>query len=74
MAKTRINLKLFRIRRNLTQADMAERVGYARDAYNAIESGKRNPSIDFFTALQIAFSIPNENMWELTLLEEYEES
>lgn len=70
----RINLKIFRIRHGLTQADMAVRVGCARDAYCAIEAGKRDPSIAFFYALQDAFGIPDEKMWELTLHESATES
>ena len=65
----RINLKIFRIRQGLTQADMAARVGCARDAYCAIEAGKRDPSVNFFCALQDAFGIPDEKMWELVLRE-----
>lgn len=69
----RMNLKIFRIRRNLTQADMAARVGYDRAAYALIESGTRNPSIEFFMNLQEAFDIPDEEMWRLTKIEEIEQ-
>ena len=69
----RMNLKIFRIRRNLTQADMAARVGYDRAAYALIESGARNPSIEFFMNLQEAFDIPDEEMWGLTKIEEIEQ-
>lgn len=65
----RMNLKIFRIRRNLTQSDIAQCVGYDRAAYCLIEAGARNPSIEFFMNLQEAFDIPNEEMWELTLNE-----
>ena len=65
----RMNLKLFRIRHNLTQSEMAARVKYDRAAYALIEAGKRNPSIEFFMNLQEAFNIPNEEMWGLTLIE-----
>lgn len=62
----RINLKIFRIRHGLTQSDMAERIGCDRNAYGAIELGKRDPSISFFNALQSAFDIPDAEMWGLT--------
>lgn len=65
----RIDLKIFRIRHGLTQDDMAERIGCARDAYCAIEAGKRDPSVSFFVKLQKAFDIPNAEMWELVLRE-----
>lgn len=66
----RLNLKIFRIRHGLTQAAMAERIGCVRDAYCAIEAGKRDPSISFFYDLQKAFDIPDAEMWELTLHED----
>lgn len=66
----RWNLKIFRIRQGLTQSDMAARIGYERVTYGAVEAGTRNPSIEFFMNLQEAFEIPNEKMWELTLLDE----
>lgn len=61
----RVNLKIFRIRQNLLQSDMADRIGCSRDAYSAIENGDRNPSYDFMEKLQAAFDIPSENMWAL---------
>lgn len=61
----RVNLKIFRIQHNLTQSDMAERVGCSRDAYREIESGNRNPSYDFMEKFKEAFDVPAENMWQL---------
>ena len=66
----RLNLKLFRIRHDLTQYQMAERIGYERAAYSMVEAGTRNPSIEFFMNLQEAFDVPDEKMWELTRLED----
>lgn len=65
----RMNLKIFRIRHNLTQSDMAQRVGYDRAAYSMIEAGARIPSLEFFMNLQEAFNVPDEEMWALTRLE-----
>lgn len=65
----RKNLKIFRVRHDLTQSDIANRIDYDRQGYSAVENGKRNPSIDFFMNLQNAFDIPDEEMWELTKLE-----
>lgn len=70
----RMNLKLFRVRHNLTQSEIAERVGYNRAAYALIESGARNPSIEFFTNLQESFNIPDEEMWRLTKNEHKEQN
>lgn len=65
----RMNLRIFRIRHNLTQSEMAQRVGYERAAYSLIEAGTRNPSIEFFMNLQEAFNISDAEMWALTRLE-----
>lgn len=66
----RTNLKIFRIRQDLTQSAMAERIGYDRAGYSLVEMGARNPSIDFFTNLQKAFDVPDYEMWELTKVDE----
>lgn len=65
----RINLKIFRIRQDLTKTEMAERLNWDRLSYGAIEAGKRDPSITFFYRLQEVFNISDEQMWELTLHE-----
>lgn len=65
----RMNLRILRIRHNLTQSEMAQRVGYDRASYSLIEDGTRNPSIEFFMNLQEAFNIPDAEMWALTRLE-----
>lgn len=61
----RKNMKIFRIEHDLTQSDMADRIGCSRDAYGAIESGRRDPSYGLMKNLQIAFNVPNERMWGL---------
>lgn len=64
MART--NLKVFRIKQHLTQTEMAERIGkYSRQAYAAIENGKRCGRKTFWKDLQKAFNIPDSEMWEL---------
>ena len=63
----RMNLKIFRITHDMTQSDMAQRIGCSRDAYSGIETGARDPSYEFMEKLKAAFEIPAENMW--TLLE-----
>lgn len=61
----RKNLKIFRIEHDLTQSDIAQRIGCSRDAYSAIESGSRDPSYNFMENLQTAFGVPAESMWGL---------
>lgn len=61
----RKNLKIFRVEHDLTQSDMAHRIGCSRDAYCAIETGKRDPSFEFMESLKSAFDVPSERMWHL---------
>lgn len=61
----RKNLKIFRIEQDLTQSDMAQKVGCDRASYSAIEVGSRNPSYEFMEKLQTAFNVPSERMWAL---------
>lgn len=46
------NLKVHRAIHNLTQEDLANKVGVSRQTINAIEKGKYNPSL--LVALKIA--------------------
>ena len=61
----RTNLKVFRVKQHLSQEEMAEKIGFSRGAYTAIESGKRDGRQSFWEALQKAFDIPDEQMWAL---------
>lgn len=63
--KMRTNLKLFRVARNLSQAEIAEKIGYTRASYSAIEAGKRQGRDAFWNALQQAFDIDDTEMWAL---------
>ena len=66
MKKTkRTNLMLFRVSQKLTQEEMAEKIGYTRAAYSAIEAGVREGRDAFWNALQEAFEIDDEKMWAL---------
>ena len=64
----RTNLKVFRVKLKLSQAQIAEKIGVNRGTYAAIEKGARNGSYKFWTALQIAF--PNANIGELMKVDE----
>lgn len=63
--KKRTNLKLFRVAHNLSQAEMAAKIGYTRASYTAIEAGKREGRDAFWNALQKAFNIDDADMWAL---------
>ena len=61
----RMNLKVFRIKKGLSQTEIAEKIGYSRATYTAIESGKRDGRQSFWIALQKAFNIPDAEMWSM---------
>lgn len=61
----RDNLKIFRIRKHLTQAEMAEKIGYSRSCYQSIENGTNAGRDCFWRDLQAAFGIPDSEMWNL---------
>lgn len=65
----RINLKLFRVSKNLTQGEFAELAGVNRTTYSFIEKGTRNGKVEFWDNIQKAFNIPDEEMYKLMKIE-----
>lgn len=61
----RTELKIFRIKQNLSQQEMADKIGCKRSTYSAIEKGIRDGKQDFWLALQKAFVIPDGDIWGL---------
>lgn len=61
----RTNLKVFRVKRNLSQQDVAEKIGVVRATYSAIELGKRDGRKTFWNEFQNAFNVSDEEMWDL---------
>lgn len=61
----RTNLKLIRVKNNLSQLQMAEKLDCTRATYSSIECGNREGRHYFWKRLQSAFSVPDANMWEL---------
>lgn len=59
------SLKVFRARYGLTQADMADKMGWSRQYYAKTENGRSKGSITFWIRLQDAFHIPDREMWSL---------
>lgn len=60
----RKNLQMLRIAHDLTQEEMAARLGITRVAYWNIENGKSKGSIDFWLTVQREF--PDSDITELT--------
>lgn len=63
MATRRIELKKLRIERNLTQQEVAERLGVSIGTYSFIESGVKRGSEKVWLKIQKEFDIPDEKMW-----------
>lgn len=61
----RTNLKVFRVKQNLSQDEISKKIGCKRATYSAIENGKRSGKQSFWKALQNSFGIPDVEMWEL---------
>lgn len=59
----RTNLKILRVKNNLTQEEMANRIGCTRTTYSSIEKGERNGRQSFWVNLQKAFDIPDNELW-----------
>lgn len=63
----RKKLKYLRVvKHNLTQAEMAAKIGVSRSIYLQVENGIRDISPRFLTKLQTAFSIPDSEIWSYT--------
>lgn len=67
----RTNLKVLRVKHQLTQAQLAEKVGVSYATYNLIEQGKRKGSVEFWGKLQKAFNLTDAEMWQLYANKEY---
>lgn len=68
----RKNLQLFRIRHNLTQEQMADKIGVSRACYQSVESGTRNGSTEFMRKLKKAFNLTGDETFELMEVTENE--
>lgn len=61
----RMNLKLFRVGKNLSQAEMADALGVPRQTYAMVERGQRRGSDEMWAKLKITFDVPDADMWAL---------
>ena len=57
-------LKVLRAERNWSQADLGERLGVSRQAVNAIETGKYDPSLPLAFKLARLFEMEIEEIFE----------
>ena len=59
-------LQIFRIKRDLTQAEFAKELGYSRNQYLRIESGEQKVTLNFLNALCKTYGMTLEEAKELT--------
>jgi len=58
-------IKIERARHNLTQGDLAEKVGVSRQTINSIETKKYIPSAVLALKIAKIFSMPLDSLFEL---------
>jgi len=54
------HLRALRATAQWTQADLALRLGVSRQAVNALETGKHDPSLDLAYRISVVFGLPVE--------------
>jgi len=59
------NIKQFRIKFNLTQEELAQKVGVRRETIVFLEQGKYNPSLQLAHNIAKLFNISIENLFNL---------
>ncbi len=57
-------LKVLRAMRNWSQAELAERLDVSRQAVNAIETGKHDPSLPLVFRIARLFELPIESIFD----------
>jgi putative transcriptional regulator len=57
-------LKVLRAERNWSQADLADRLDVSRQAVNAIETGKYDPSLPLAFKIARLFDMPIETIFD----------
>jgi putative transcriptional regulator len=57
------SLKIYRAMNDLTQAELAQKVGVSRQTINAIETGRYDPSLELAFALANYFECQIEDLF-----------
>lgn len=61
----RKELKKMRIDKELSQKEMAEKLGISAGSYCLIESGQRYCNLKTWVKIKDILNIPNERMWDI---------
>lgn len=65
---TRHNLKLLRVKHNLTQQQLADQLGVSVSTYNLVENGQRRGSQEFWLKLQNLLHLEDGEVWQVQQL------
>lgn len=68
----RMNLKLFRTARSLSQTEMAKMLGVSYVTYSNIELGKRDGTLKFWEKVKEVFGLDADGLMELMKLQDSE--
>lgn len=63
----RHELKVFRVKQNLKQEEMAAKLGVTTGTYSKIENGKSRGSQEFWLKLQNEFNLEGGEVWKLQI-------
>ena len=63
-------MKVFRIKKHLTQAEMAERIKVGRALFGHVERGFQKGSADFWMKMKTAFSLSESEVEELKKIDD----
>lgn len=66
MGVIKVNLKEFRTQKNLTQEELAERVGVRRETIIFLEQGKYNPSLKLALYIAKELKTPIDKLFSLS--------
>jgi putative transcriptional regulator len=58
------SLKLLRVQRGWTQEQLGQELGVSRQAVNALETEKHDPSLDLAYRIAVLFAQPVEDIFE----------
>ena len=61
----RTNLKCFRVRNKLSQAEIAKKLDVSRSYYGFIERGRQKGSVKFWGTLKSVFNLTDKQIKEL---------
>lgn len=61
----RVNLKIQRIKRLMSQGEAADAIGIDRTTYSNLERGEIQGSFSTWKKVQKAFNISDDEMWEV---------